>query len=376
MKVLMTARFPVGGIRTYLRQVYSQPVFQDCEITLLAPTEDLGDFLAQHIPEQRLSVRNVPDATGQFLRQTRAAIRADNFDLFHSHGLTTGVLGEIARAGTGIPHLMTMHDVFLPTTFNGLGGRIQQVGLNLLMRRCDAIHAVSEDCASNFREYLPLVKEERVHAILNGIDTEAIVNAVPIDAHAQLGLSSDTRLIGFFGRFMAQKGFRSLVDAIGIIVQQADHPPFKVVTFGWGGFIREDFHYLQDKGLGEYFVQQPHTDDQYRWMKAMDCVVMPSRWEACGLVAMEALVAGVVLIGTDCIGLREVLRGSPAVQFNPGDSVALSSAIAVMLGKRCNRASVQFQEAAAKRFDIRICGNKLRTLYDSLAESKNASASP
>jgi glycosyltransferase involved in cell wall biosynthesis len=288
----MAARFPVGGIRTFLRQVYSQPVFGDCEITLLAPSKDLGDFLGLYIPKKRLIVQNVPGAPGQFLRETRAALKSGSFDLLHTHGLTTAAVGEIARTGTDTPHLATIHDVFLPTTFQGTRGRVQQVGLNLLMRRCDAIHAVSEDCARNFREYLPLVKQERVHAILNGIDTETILNATPVDIRAELALPPGMRLFGFFGRFMAQKGFRTLVDAVDIVVQQSKKPAFKVLTFGWGGFIREDFQYLQEKGLGEYFVQRPHTDEPYRWMKAMDCVVMPSRWEACGLVAMEALAAG------------------------------------------------------------------------------------
>ena len=365
----MTARFPVGGIRTFLRQVYSQPAFEDCEFTLLASGDDLAEFLAQKIPAQRMSVQSVPSAKSQFFQKTRAALKAGRFDLFHSHGLTSAVLGEFARTHTGTPHLMTMHDVFLPTTFQGLLGRAQNAGLNLLLRRCDAIHAVSEDCATNFRGYLPLVKHERVHGILNGVDTEAILNAVPVNAHSELGLPADTRLFGFFGRFMAQKGFRTLVDAVEIVSKQSDHPPFKVVTFGWGGFIREDVQYLRNKGLGEYFVQHQHTDEQYRWMKAMDCVVMPSRWEACGLVAMEALVAGVAVIGTNCIGLREVLRNSPAVQINPEDSVALSSAMAGMLGQRGNGDSVRFQESAARRFDIQVCGNKIRKLYDSLTDS-------
>ena len=222
MKILMGARFPVGGIRTFLRYVYSQPVFDDCEITLLAPSNDLGEFLEHSISSLRLKVQVVPGAPRQFLRETRAALKAGSFDLLHSHGLTTAVLGEFARTGTGTPHLSTIHDVFLPTTFQGIRGRAQQVGLNLLMRRCDAIHAVSNDCAKNFLEYLPLVKRERVHSILNGIDTDTILKATPIDAHAELGLPSHTRLIGFFGRFMAQKGFRTLVDAVGILIQSND----------------------------------------------------------------------------------------------------------------------------------------------------------
>lgn len=352
MKILVATRFPVGGIRSFLRYVYSQPVFDDCEISLLAPSGDLGDCLAHHIPSQRLKVQNVPGAPRLFLRETRAALKTGRFDLLHTHGLTTGVIGEIARTGSNTPHLMTLHDMFRPNTFKGLRGRAQQLGLNLLMRRCDAIHAVSQDCASNFLEYLPLVKRERVHAILSGIDTDSILNAVPFNAHAELGLPLDIKLIGFFGRFMAPKGFRTLVDAVEILAQSKNVPQFRVVTFGWGGFIREDYQYLKDKGLAEYFVQQPHSEEPYRWMKAMDLIAMPSRWEACGLVAMEAIVAGTPIVASNCVGLREVTKGTPAVIAEVDDPGDLARCLRHVLLNDPRSLFTDYQAHAVTRFAV------------------------
>lgn len=370
----MAARFPVGGIRTFFRHVYSQPVFEDCEITLLAPGNDLGDLLARHIPTQRLTVQTVPAAPREFFQKLRSSLKGDSFDLLHSHGLTTGVLGEIARTGTRVPHLMTMHDVFLPTTFNGFGGRVKQLGLNCLMRRCDAIHAVSDDCAKNFRQYLPLVKQERVHAILNGIDTETILNAVPIDAHAKLGLPSDTRLVGFFGRFMAQKGFRTLVDAVEILVESQEMPPFQVVTFGLGAFIREDYQYIKEKGLGKYFTQQTHTDEPYGWMKAMDLIVMPSRWEACGLVAMEALVAGTPLVATNCIGLREVTKDTPAIISRVDDPNDLAGCLRQIILSDSRITFTDYKLPAARRFSVRSQAISLHRLVQLNSRAANPCA--
>ena len=367
MNILMAARFPVGGIRTFFRYVYSQASFQDCQITMLASGVELGEFLSHFVSADRLRVHSVPGASGELFRKMRKVLKSERFDLLHSHGLTTGILGELARTGTGTPHLMTMHDVFLPSTFEGLGGRVRQVGLNLLMRRCDGIHAVSEDCARNLCEYLPLVKKERVHPILNGIDTEAVRNATSLDAHAELKLPTDTKLIGFFGRFMAQKGFRTLVDAVEILHHEGELAPFKVVTFGWGGFIREDFQYLKEKGLSDYFHQQPHTDEPYRWMKSMNLIVMPSRWEACGLVAMEALTAGIPIIGTKCIGLREVIEETPAVSIQPEDPIALACAIASTLRHSLNGKYSAYIEKAAKRFDVSRCSYEIRALYELVA---------
>ena len=55
----------------------------------------------------------------------------------------------------------------------------------------------------------------------------------------------------------------------------------------------------------------------------LDLLVVPSLWEASSVVSMEAMAAGVPVLGTDCIGLREVLRGTPSRVVRAGDPAAL-----------------------------------------------------
>jgi len=369
MRVLMAARHPVGGIRTFLRYVYSQPCFEDCTITLLAAADDVGEYLGAYIPADRLEVSQVGQDLGSMRNAIRQRISTGEFDLLHSHGLMTGVAAELARIGSGVPHLLTIHDVFLPTSFRGVKGRLQQWGLNVLLRRCDAIHAVSNDCADNFRRYVPLVRHDRVHVILNGIDTRLFATAEPVAVRRELGMAEDVFLVGFFGRFMAQKGFRTLVGAVEILVRNGLSRPLRVLTFGWGGFIREDYQYLHEKGLGEYFLQMPQTDEPERWMKAMDVVAMPSRWEACPLQPMEALAAGVPVIGANSIGLREVLAGTPAYVFPVGDAHALAAQLYVVSSEDPRPRFHAYSMIALKRFDVARCGSAVRRLYQDLAVS-------
>ncbi len=100
-------------------------------------------------------------------------------------------------------------------------------------------------------------------------------------------------------------------------------------------------------------------------IKAMDMVVMPSRWEACGLLGMEVLAAGVPLISTDCIGLREVVAGSPARIFSPGGDVGggLAELITEEIHKPTKEAFIRYQPEAVDRFAITRPADSLRTLY-------------
>ncbi len=364
MKVLLTARQPGGGIRTFFRYIYGQRCFSDVSLTLVAPDVGLSGYLEKHIPSDRFEAKYVETSSRALLRAIREELATGNFDLLHSHGFSAGVMTELARVGHGIPHLMTAHDVFRLEQFRGMKGQVKRHVLSLLFRRISRIHTVTESAGQNFMSFMPWVRPERVETILHGIDTDYFRRGQSQDLHSELDIPDSQPLIGFFGRFMAQKGFRTLVDAIGILASsvQAERMPH-VVTFGWGGFIREDYQYLAECGLSAYFHQLPGTDAMPDMLRSVDMVAMPSRWEACGLLAMEALSAGVPIIGTDCVGLRDVLEETPAVVVPPLSAAALAEAIQELVNSPRKGAFEQYQPIACARFDVARPAAELRRLY-------------
>lgn len=368
MKVLMSALQPGGGIKTFLRYIYSQPCFDDCEFVLYAPDNGLSSYLNAVVGDDRIEVIPAPQNSWDFAVALRGVMKSREHDLVHSHGFGAGVLTEIVRTlSSHSPHLMTAHDVFLDSQFAGLKGKVRKLAMARLFGRIDRIHTVTEDATRNFSDFFPGVCTERLKPILHGVDTDFFSQGEPADLRFELGISASTPLIGFFGRFMGQKGFRTLVHAMLAIKQEGIEPLPRVLTFGWGGFIREDYEYLTSLGLADDFVQMPATDNMPSMIKAVDMVVMPSRWEACGLLAMEVLSAGVPLLSTDCIGLREVVAGSPTRIFPPGSAEGLSGAIKAEIAAPSKDRFSDYQQTAIARFHIGRPASELRALYDELA---------
>jgi glycosyltransferase involved in cell wall biosynthesis len=369
MHVLMTALQPGGGIRTFLRYIYSQPCFEGCTITLLAPDDGLSDYLSEYVPAGRLKVVPAPTHPVKFLVFVRKMLKSQRFDLVHSHGFSAGTLTQIACTGSAVPHLMTAHDVFLKAQFSGLKGKLRRKGMAFAFRRITAIHTVTRDAGNNLQEFFPEIKAGRIANILHGVDSCYFRDGASRNLKQEIDLPEATPLIGFFGRFMGQKGFKLLVDAIGELAETgAVQPVPHVATFGWGGFIREDYAYLQEKGLGDYFHQFSQTNDMAAAIKGVDLVAMPSRWEACGLLAMEVLSAGVPIIGANCIGLREVLSGSPARMITVGSSDELANAISDEIARQPSRTGEfkSYQSEAVSRFNIDRPAKALHSLYMSL----------
>lgn len=369
MNVLMTALQPGGGIRTFFRYIYSRPDFKDDTFTLIAPDADgnLSGFLQAHLGQDRFRVISIRSGKLEFLRRVRSTVAADAFDLVHSHGFSAGLLTQLAITARKSPaHLMTAHDVFLDSQFAGWKGKARKLLMAQIFSRISSIHTVTEDATKNFSHFFPSVPADRLKPILHGVDTEFFSQGEPAELRPELGIPASTPLIGFFGRFMGQKGFRTLVDTMLAIKQEGIEPLPRVLTFGWGGFIREDYEYLTNLGLADQFVQMPATDNMPAMIKAVDMVVMPSRWEACGLLAMEVLSAGVPLLSTDCIGLREVVAGSPTRIFSPGSAEGLAAAIKAEIAYPSRDRFLDYQPIAVERFHIGRPAAELRALYDEL----------
>ena len=368
MDVLELARWPVGGIRTYFRYVFGHQLFRGHYLTFVAPEGSVLPVLQQYLPENGFRFVATRDIGTGLLIATARLLAGGRFSLVHSHGFTAGAIAAPLCKLFGVPHLMTAHDVFQPGQFSGLRGDIKKRVLGRLFRMVDVIHAVTEDGRENMLEYFPFLDQDRIHTILHGIDVAAFSSAAAQDfRHTIEGLGDNDFLIGFFGRFMAQKGFRDLVNAIDILSKSNDLSRVpRVLTFGEGGFVREDYELISAMGLDEYFIRLPLTNDMAGAIKGMDLVVMPSRWEACGLLAMETLVSGVPLVGTSCIGLREVLEGTPASLVPPADPVQLAEKISHEMGAGRRHEFVEYVPHALRRFSVDRHAGELVRLYEDL----------
>ena len=363
MKILLVARWPVGGIKTYFRYIYGTDVFRNAEITLLAPADGLRDFIATQLPAERITLIPVAGDGKSIKVALKKALKENHFDVVHSHGFSTSFFVQQVMWLSKTPHLMTAHDVFLPNTFIGFAGFFKKIGMYWLLSTVTKVLSVSEDARNNIYEYFPSLSTAQVKNITNGIDTSFFSKGVARDFRGELNLAGRP-IIGFFGRFMAQKGFRQIIQAIEILEKEKfiDVMPV-VLTFGWGGFIREDYALIETMGLSTHFRQMPFTDDVAAAIKGGDMVVMPSRWEACGLLAMEVLSAGTPLISSNCIGLRCVVENTPAKTIQPYSPEQLADAIAAELKNSSAAEFAAFQPEAVERFNLTRPAVELHNYY-------------
>lgn len=379
-RILLVVRHPIGGIRTFCRYVYRSIGYQKYHFTLVSPDfpetrvllEDLGNLDLTYIAVHK----NASNA--QLFRIVTRVIRSGSFDLIHSHGFTSAACSIVGALWKRIPHILTCHDVFTRGQFVGLKGIVEKALLGIMFSTIDCIHCVSHDARDNLLTYLPILRlsRKKVIAIPNGIEVERFLTAQKRDFRRELGLPAECFLIGFLGRFMSQKGFKYLIDALAEITGTENLPKQAVIlTFGEDGFIREERDEVRDKGLSQAVYFLPFVADVAPTLKGLDAVAMPSLWEACGLLAMEAMVAGVPLIGTNCVGLREVLRNTPAYVVPTGDSPALAKTLVQEMKHPTTFRAREFATEAAARFQVKDRAAEIEKLMLRFLERKTTAPS-
>lgn len=363
--VLLVIRHPVGGIRTYIKYIYTDPYFSSYRFTVITPESDLPAMNRSHGAGPAMEYRICKGAAAAIMRETIKVLRKEKVDLIHAHGFTSGICSVFPARLFSAPLIMTAHDVLLEKQFAGLRGKMKRFTVARLFRMIDVIHAVSYDVSANIRCILPEIRENNLVTITNGITISQYEQQDKIDYQTEYGISRDCYKIGFLGRFMSQKGFRYLIDAVELLIRGYHlKEKFVVIALGSGGFIREETDLIYGKGLRDSFLFLPPAENVAPYIHGMDVVVMPSLWEASGLVAMETLVSGIPLIASDCIGLREVISGSPAFVVEPANAKSLAKTIVESM--RDNRLGEfrQYQQTARERFDAAATSRQLKELYE------------
>jgi glycosyltransferase involved in cell wall biosynthesis len=381
-RVLIVARWPVGGIRTHLLSNYAALGEMGFRFTFVGPANDSLDSLRAGFGDiDGAGFIGVPveNRRCRLWPVLRGLLREGRFGLLHSHGVTAAAHAALANLGVGVPHLATLHEPLRPTQFPGWLGQLKRWTLARALGQADTIVTVSDDARTNLLEYFPALRAraDRLVTVPNGIDAQrytAHSGYTTDDLRERLGLDAQPFLMGFLGRFMPEKGFPVLLEAVERLARQETVRPFHLVAFGSADYRREYQKAILRRGLEKFISLRDFVADVRPVLRQLDLVVVPSLWEASSLVSMEAMAAGVPVLGSDCIGLREVLRDTPSRMVAANDPAALTAALRTALDEPWTRAAQDFAAEARTRFDDGHSVRRLTALFEALAGGARRSA--
>jgi L-malate glycosyltransferase len=269
--------------------------------------------------------------------------------IVHAHSGRAVNIAWLRGIGKKAKIVATRHVAFEPRH-----GLIHRLKYTLLCDRLIAVSGAARDALVESG-----VSPERISVIPTGVripplPTEAERNA----ARKRWGLEPHHFAVGHLGAFTREKGQDVAAQAVKLL-GMAD---LKLILAG-DGPLRSAIPRSEN-------VQLPgHVEDRRTLLLALDLFVMPSRSEAWGLAALEAMASGVPVVASAVGGLKEIIEDGVSGWLVPADDPkALAEAI-----RTAREKITAFQSAArdrATRFSLDETVRQTEELYRSLTPAE------
>ena len=219
----------------------------------------------------------------------------------YTHAIMAGVLNKIYN---GPPVVVTLHGGEILMLETPWKYRLLRIGI----QESDLVIAVSKACLSQTKKMLG-IEPHSSRIIPDAIDPQMFqIKTDRDEIRESIQISPEAILGVFVGRLTAIKGVNLLVKAAGEILQRYEHCSFLFIGDGDLKLsLQQEAKKQGHQKRLQFIGYQPHVYVP-SYLDAADFVVVPSLWEACGTIVLEALAAGKPIIASNAGGIPEIIQ--------------------------------------------------------------------
>jgi glycosyltransferase involved in cell wall biosynthesis len=366
LRVLHVAEFLQGGIATYLNETlpFQQRSLGRTSITLVAP-RDHARFLAPDVECNLALYDRTGRNVGSFLRlltTVRRQLAHEDPDIVHLHSTFAGIIVRILL----LTRRRRPRVVYCAHGWGFLrsGHHLSNPAVTLVERALvtvtDAVVSISgHEHAAALEHRLPHSKCRVIRYGLNDLEP----HGQPPPRH-----DGPLRLL-FVGRHDRQKGLDVLLDAF----TRLDPERFELSIAGASAL---------DQGTTRVASASPHVsmlgwlapDEVTAALRRHDVLVVPSRWEGFGFVALEAMRSAVAVVCSRRGSLPEVLgEADGGWIFDPPEPASLAATLTSLDRERTTAAGQRGRARYERFFRAERMNRETLALYDELTAAPPSS---
>ena len=359
MKILMlTWEYPpriVGGIARVVHDLSHRMIKDGHEVTVVtykdgnAPYfEDDKGVKVYRVDNYMINPNNFIDWIMQLnfnmlAKANELISKEGKFDVIHAHDWLVTYAAKSLKESYNIPLVATIH-----ATENGRNSGIHdetQRYINdtewlLTYESTEVI--VNSNYMKNELQRIFGLPFEKINVIPNGINLNNFTGIErDYDFRRQYAMDNE-KMILYVGRLVYEKGIQNLIGAMPKIL--SNYHDAKLVICGKGGMMDELRQEARNLGIENkvYFAGYCDSKKIQKMYKCADVAVFPSTYEPFGIVALEAMLAGVPTVVSDVGGLNEIVEhGVDGMKSYAGNSNSIADSVLTLLfdAKLCSAVS-------------------------------------
>jgi len=375
-----------GGMNVYIREFVSSltQAGVSCDVFVrhwnaeLEPIVEVEPgFRVIHVPagDFDLTKEELPGIVDEFTAWVEEWLRDNPVDVLHANYWLSGVVGHQLKHPLDLPLVTTFHT--LARVKAEMGDIEPQTRIDAEAKVVACSDALVANAPEERRQLVELyhAQADRIEVIAPGVDRALFSPGSADGARDAIGYEGGP-LVLFVGRIQPLKGLDIAVGALAGL----DDPTAKLMVVG-GASGREGAAEvarieMMIAGLGLtdrviFVPPKPHyaLSTYYR---AADVVVMPSRSESFGLVALEAAACGIPVVAAAVGGLRTLVDdGVTGYLIEDRDPESYAAALNRILADPTLRTSLGGAAArTAGRYPWSGLAKRLRDLYAELTAER------
>jgi glycosyltransferase involved in cell wall biosynthesis len=300
------------------------------------------------------------------VRTIRREIESSAIDLVHSHGYKADLYARAACLPGGPALVSTCHNwpsqAWTMRAYAALD--------RLVLRSFDRVATPSPVVADMLRRSGQT--DNTLAWIQNGVDIDRFRTGEPA-VQAELGLTADTRVVGFVGRLAPGKGADVFLHAARQI--SATFSNVKFVVIGDGPLRIASEALAATLGLDGRVTFLGTRDDMPSVYASLDVLVLPSFDEAMPMCVLEAMAASKPVIATRVGAVPNVVvAGETGYLVEPGDAESISRYLTALLDDHelADRLGASGYDRAASLFSSEVMARKYLHLYEAALAGRRA----
>jgi len=176
-------------------------------------------------------------------------------------------------------------------------------------------------------------------------------------------------VIGSYGRFVKQKGYEYLLDAIAILKNRGYN--IKLLLGGEGEDEKQLVNKAKEIGINHITVFPGWIKDKEKFFAEIDIFCLSSIHEPFGIVLLEAMEYSKPIVSTDCEGPHEILdHGADALlaAVNSAEDLADKLAYFVDNPEKAKDCAKSAYTKLCSKYDIKIVSKQLGNCINSIVE--------
>ena len=266
-------------------------------------------------------------------KATEIINKEGGFDVIHAHDWLVTYAAKSLKNAYDIPIVATIHATEAGRN-SGIHDETQRY-INdtewLLTYEATEV-IVNSNYMKNEIQRLFGLPFDKINVIPNGINLSNFTGIErDYDFRRQYAMDNE-KIILYVGRLVYEKGVQHLIAAMPKIL--SNYNDAKLIIAGRGGMMDELRAEASNLVLNDkiYFTGYLNSKQVQKMYKCADVAVFPSTYEPFGIVALEAMLAGVPTVVSDVGGLDEIVtHGVDGMKSYAGNANSIADSVTALL---------------------------------------------